>query len=373
MINLFEPYVSKVEKKFLLKTLESKWWGLGPTTTKFEEEIGKFLGNPNIVALNSGTAALHLSLILEGIGKGDEVLVPVLTFVSTAHVVEYVGAKPVFVDVNYDTLNISLEDTLKKITKKTKAIMMVHYGGNPALLYPFQELAEDFNLKIIEDAAHAFGAEYDGKKIGTFNTTAFSAHAVKCLSMGEGGFLALRDGRQATQAKELRWLGINKGTYDRTISIGKQWNAWQYDVNGLGYKYGPSDLLSSIGLAQLQSYQKIYERKCKIANRYREGLNGIPNIELTPVLPYVKNAHHLFVIKATARDGLFSFFKQNDIAGGMHYYPIHLHNYYQKYKSSCPVAEDVWKKLISLPFHANLSDKEVDKVISVIKKFYEVN
>ena len=256
MINLFKPCMGEEELESLRSIFESGWIGLGPETEQFEKQFAEYIGCRYAVGLNSATAALDLSLKLLNINHGDEVIAPTITFVSTAHVVKYNLAEPIFADVDEDLL-IDLEDVARKITKRTKAIIPVHYAGRPVDMDRLKEIAGD--IPIIEDAAHAAGSVYKGDRCGGLGTMgAFSFHAVKNLAMGDGGAITTDDKEIYERAKKLRWLGIDKSTWDRNNENRSYW--WEYSVSEIGLKCHMNDISATIGLCNLKNLDKRVRR-----------------------------------------------------------------------------------------------------------------
>jgi len=370
MIQVFKPDIGEQEIEAVAKVLRSGWIGLGPTTERLEQEFARRIGVKHAVALNSCTAALHLALEVLGVGPGDEVIVPTITFVSTAHAVVYTGAKPIFADVVNDTLNIDIADIHRKITKRTKVILPVHYGGHPCDMDEIRELAREHGIEVVEDAAHACGATYKGRNVGTLSDlTCFSFHAVKNLTTGEGGMLTTNNAEWDKQLRQLRWLGINKDTWTRTETEEGEIYAWRYSVERLGYKYHMNDIAAALGLVQLERLAELNGRRRYIAERYNEGLSDLNEITLPVERPYVRSSFHIYPIQLDRRDALIGFLKSHDIAPGVHYYPIHLYPYYRDERIRLPVAEQVWQRELSLPMHPGLSDSDIDKIIETIRKF----
>lgn len=368
MIQVFKPSITEKEIEAVIKVLKSGWLGLGPRTAEFEEKFAKYIGAPYAVGLNSGTAALHLALRLLELKEGDEVIVPTITFVSTAHVVLYNGAKPVFADVAEDTLCIDIEDVKRKITDRTKAIIPVHYAGHPCDMDELYNIATQSNIRIIEDAAHACGAEYKGKKIGSISElTCFSFHAVKNLTCGEGGMITAFKESFDSKLRELRWLGITKGTWDRTKE-GEVY-AWQYWVKELGFKAHLNDIASAIGLVQLERLEELNHKRRETIEKYNILFHDIDWLKTPVEREYVKSSWHVYHIKLNERDRLISYLKKNGVAPGVHYYPIHMHPFYKNYNATCPVAEKVWKQIVSLPLYPDMTEEEFDKVTNLIRKF----
>src|SRR3989338_7145798 len=372
MIPVFKPSYGKEEFDAVKKVMKSGWVGLGPVTAEFEERFAEYIGAKYAVALNSCTAGLHLAMKAMRIEGGDVLTTP-MTFVSTNHAILYNNATPVFCDIEPDTLNISVKEIEKNITKNTKAIVTVHYGGHPCDMDPIMELAGKKGIKVIEDAAHACGGEYKGRKIGALGDIAcFSFHAVKNLATGEGGMITTNDRKVYERLKKLRWLGINKGTWDREASEkhnGIKKYSWYYDVEEVGFKYHLNDIPSAIGIAQLKKLDKMNDRRRKISFRYNKLLKGIGDIETPVVKVYAKSSHHNYVIKTEKRDGLNAYLQEKGVSTGVHYIPNHHYRMYKNCKADCTVVEGVWKKLLTLPLYPDLSLKAQGKIVSYIKRF----
>lgn len=373
MINVFKPSYNEVEVQAVRQVFESGWIGLGPRTEEFEQKFAEYVGAKHAVAMNSATAALHLSLLALGIGPGDEVLVPTMTFVSTAHAVTYCGAKPVFVDARPDTLNASCIGLIDRQSEKTKAIIPVHYGGHTCPMDWILEWAEEYGFVVIEDAAHACGSEHRGQKIGGLasNATCFSFHAVKNLATGDGGMVTTNDGELAEKLRRLRWCGIDKTTWDRTIQ-GQRYG-WEYEVAELGFKCHMNDIQAAIGLVQLGKLEAANARRREIAGFYGDVLENERWIEIPVEYPYTRSAWHNYVIKTDDRDALHVYLKERGIATGVHYKPIHLQPFYYDEDVSLPVAESVWKRLLTLPLYPDLDILNVVYITNQIKRFGREN
>lgn len=382
LIPVFRPNYGKEEIEAVNKVIKSGWVGLGPKTEEFEERFARYIGVPYAIAVNSATSALHLALLAAGIKKGDEVIVPALTFVSTAHAVLYVGATPVFVDIEPDTLCISADDTARKITKKTRAIIPVHYGGHPCDMDKLKKIADSYNLTIIEDAAHACGSSYRGKKIGSISQfTCFSFHAVKNLATGDGGMITVKNQKIARKLRQLRWLGINRNTWDRIGKIRKSKKSsykaydWYYEVGELGYKYHMNDITAALGLVQLSKLDEANQKRHLLTNRYNNKLNKLSEIKCPVIKPNIISSHHNYVIRCKKRDDLHTFFREKSISSSVHYMPLHLQPYYKKVcpKTSLPIVENEWKQLLTLPLYPQLTFKQQDYIIDCINEFYLQN
>ena len=380
LIPVFRPNYTNEEVNFLSKVLKSGWIGLGPKTEEFEMLFANYLGASHAVAVNSATAALHLALIVAGVKENDEVIIPSLTFVSTAHVIRYLNATPIFADIEEDTLCISPKDVEKKITKKTRAIIPVHYGGHPCDMDKLQKIAKKHGLTIIEDASHACGSVYKKRKIGSISPiTCFSFHAVKNLATGDGGMITVRDGKTAQRLKRLRWMGINKDTWDRLEDISEGENksfriyGWHYEINEIGYKYHMNDINAALGIVQLRKLEASNKKRRKLAERYTKYLGRIPQIKCPVLKANILSAQHNYVIRTKDRDKLHIFLRDRNISSGVHYMPLHLQPYYRKLypRVKLPIVEREWRKLLTLPLYPDLTLKDQDYIISTIRKFYE--
>lgn len=368
MIQVFKPYMGKEEIDAVSEVLMSGWIGLGPVTAEFENKFAEYVGVKYAIGVNSATAALDLSLKLLHINYGDEVIVPTMTFISTAHVVAYNLAYPIFADVDPVTLNIDFEDVRRKITKRTRAIIPVHYSGRPVDMDSLKSIAG--SIPLIEDAAHAAGGSYKGKRCGSLGEIGcFSFHAVKNLAMGDGGALTLNDTNYMERSKRLRWLGIDKGTWDRTGLDKSYW--WQYFVDEIGLKCHMNDISAAIGLVQLKKLDSMNKRRTEIASMYTEGLKKMEQIKTPPMDNDIyKSSWHIYCLQCKNRDELSVFLKDNGINTGVHYNPIHLYSCYGN-TPSLPVAESLSRIILSLPMYPQLANEEVMKIIDLIKKFYK--
>lgn len=380
MIQVFKPWYGQEELDAVREVLESGWLGLGPKTAQFEERFAAYVGAKYAVGLNSATAALHLACLALDIGPGDEVLVPTITFVSTAHAVSYCGATPVFVDIDPQTLNVDLDDLRARITPRTRAIIVVHYGGHACSMEDIWKVAEDHGIPVIEDAAHACGTTYDGQRVGGLGRTVmtcFSFQAVKNLAVGDGGMVTTNRVDLWQTLRRLRWVGIDKSTWDRTEEATMELESdirryasygWYYEVHDLGFKYHMNDISAALGLAQLEKLERGNERRRAVAARYNQGFAGVDWLTTPVELPYTRSATHNYVIQTDLRDEINLGLKERDIATGVHYMPLHLQPYYRKRShTSLPVAESVWTRLLTLPLYPGLTDEEADLVVDAVR------
>ncbi|MCL4498885.1 MAG: DegT/DnrJ/EryC1/StrS family aminotransferase [Chloroflexi bacterium] len=367
MIPVFRPSITEAEIEAVAEVLRSGWWGLGPKTHQFEQEFASFIGARYAVGLNSATAALHLGLHVLDV-EGGEVITTPMTFISTNHAILYNRAIPVFADIRPDTLNIDVADIERKITPRTKAIMTMHYGGHPCEIDEILALARPRGIKVIEDAAHACGAEYKGRRIGSHTDAAcFSFHAVKNLATGEGGALSVQDPELEGRLRRLRWMGITKDTWERSEDLTKY--SWYYNVEEVGFKCHMNDIPAAIGLVQLRRLPETNARRRSIAERYNAGFAGLEWLERPVERPYVKSSFHNYVVKVPDRDRFTAYLQQNGIATSVHYIPNHLYSMYKPYYTPLPVAEDIWHRIVTLPLFPDLTDEQVDHVIGVVQAF----
>lgn len=354
----------------VVEVLKSKWLSMGLVTQKFEQEFAKYLGVKYAFAVSSGTAALHIACRVLGIREGDEVIVPSLTFVATANAVLYCGAKPVFADItSLDNFNISPDDIQEKITNKTKAIIVVHYGGYPCDMRAIMEIAEDYKLKVIEDSAHAIGAEYEGKKCGTFGDVGcFSFFANKNLVTGEGGMIVTNDDKLAEKIRIIRSHGMTALTWDRFKG-----HSYTYDVVDLGYNYRLTEIASALGLIQLKKLDKNNEKRKKIVEEYIKKLKKFSEIYIPFKNFKGKSSYHILPILLTENIDRFEFMKrlrEKGIQTSVHYPPIHLFTYYRRLfgfrEGILPKTEYVGKHEVTLPLHPLMKGEDIEYVVGCI-------
>jgi perosamine synthetase len=369
-ISLFKPFHGDEEIEAVAEVLRSGWWGQGPKTAAFEQQFADFVGSPLAVTVNSATAALHLALKVADVA-GGEVITTSMTFVSSNHAILYNDATPIFADVEPDTLNIDPAAIERKITPRTKAILPVHYGGHPADMERIQAIADAHNLIVIEDAAHAAGAKYKGKPVGSVSPlTCFSFHPVKNLATGDGGMITLQNEEWDARLRRLRWVGINKDTWVRSRDKDASQYSWEYDVEEIGYKCHSNDIMSAIALVQLSRLPQTNGRRREICALYDEGLGDLDWLTLPVEKDYAYSARHNYVVRCDKRDELASWLQDHRVATGMHYIPNHLHTMYKSYATEpLPVVEREWLRLLTLPLHPGLTDEDVHYIIDVIRHF----
>jgi dTDP-4-amino-4,6-dideoxygalactose transaminase len=363
-IPLFDLNFGRDEEKAVIETMRSKWISLGPKTIEFENRFAEALGSPYAVALTNCTSALHLSMLLTGIQKGDEVIVPSLTFCATVNCVKYVDATPVFCDIkSEEDLNMDINKLKKLITPKTKAIIAMHYGGFANDMDEIVSLAEKHGIEVIEDACHAPLSEYKGKKLGTIGEIGcFSFFSNKNISTGEGGMLVTSNSDLYERAKLLRSHGMTSLSYERS----KGHNAG-YDVHGIGYNYRLDDIRASIGLVQLSKLRRDLLKRKKVRERYLKKLSRSKkiNIPFRDRKEFVSNYIFTVVLKNSdreKRDYVRSRLYEKGIQTSVHYPAVHRLSSYKKYKVSLPVTEYVSENEITLPMFSGLKNDEVDYV-----------
>ena len=356
IIKLFDPVIGKEEEIAVKKTLKSHFWasGLGiGNVEKFEKKFNKYVNSKCCVTVNSGTAALHLALSLVNI-KNKEVILPSLSFVSTAHAVVYNGGKPIFADINPHTLCIDPKEIERNITKKTKAIIAVHLGGLSSNIFEIKKICKKHNLTLIEDAAHATGSSFRGKKIGTHgDAVCFSFHPVKNLAMPTGGAITLNNKNKKFDSllRSKRWCGISNR------------DGQTYDVTNLGWNYYMNEISAAIGIEQLRKLDRLNNYRKKIAKKYYE------QIKLDDKMPFQKEcAYHLYWIRVKNREKFMKNMTEEKIETGIHYIPIHRMKLYRN-KTKLPVTELVGDEIVTIPIHPNLTNLDVDRIIKSVNRF----
>jgi dTDP-4-amino-4,6-dideoxygalactose transaminase len=361
-IVLFHPHVPKKAKQYVCDTLDSRWIGQGPKVDQFESSFRTQFKLPGpCIAVGSGTDALHLTYLLAGIEAGDEVLAPVFTCTATNIPLLYIGARVKFVDVDPNTLNISIADLKSKVSERTKAIICVHYGGLPCDMAEISALAAQYNIPVIEDAAHALGASYDGVPIGAISDfTMYSFQAIKQLTTGDGGMLTFKDADLEQQAKRLRWFGI-----DRTL---KQKGIWENDITEVGYKYQMTDIGATIGLAGLEEFDGTLAYRRRLYQRYVENLRGVPHVKIIDDFSPIKShAAWLFTINVERREQCQLKLRGRRIESAQ----VHFRN--DRYSifgctEEFPGMDAIDDHYLVLPLHTKISTADVDRICDVLKE-----
>ncbi|MCB9422093.1 MAG: DegT/DnrJ/EryC1/StrS aminotransferase family protein [Ardenticatenaceae bacterium] len=368
------PDITETEVDEVVDTLYSGWLTTGPKTKAFESQFADFVGSRHALAVNSCTAALHTVLAAAGIGPGDEVIVPTMTFAATANVIIHQRATPVFVDVQPDTLNIDPTAVARAITPRTRAIIPVHLYGHPCDMAALQVLAQTYELLIIEDAAHAVGAYWHNKPIGSIgHATAFSFYATKNLVTAEGGMITTNNSELDFAMR--RWVlhGISRDAWDRYTQQG----SWYYEIILPGFKYNMTDIQAALGLHQLARLERMQSRRQQIANRYQAGFTGLTAVELPTCRSDVVHAWHLYPIRLRLeqltidRAAFIEALRGEGIGSSVHFIPLHRHPYYREqfdlHPAMFPVADEAYERLISLPLYTRMSDADVDDVIEAVR------
>lgn len=377
---VFAPGLGEEELNEVLDTLRSGWITMGPKTTKFEGLFADYVGSRQTIAVSSCTAGLHLALVAGGIGPGDEVITAPLTFCSTANVIVHQGAVPVLADVQADTYNIDPEELRKRISSRTKAIIPVHFAGHPCEMEGIKAIAEENGLLVIEDAAHAMGAKYKDRMIGTVSeVTVFSFYATKNLTTGEGGMITTEDDELAERMRVLRLHGISTDAWKRYSAQG----SWYYEVVFPGYKYNMTDVQAALGIHQLAKQERFLEVRQRYADTYDAAFEDLPEIVPPCVKEYVRHSWHLYVIRLELerltidRGQFIEALRKENIGTSVHFIPLHLHPYYkERYgfeKGDFPVAERIYEGIVTLPLYPKMSMEDVEDVITAVRKVIKEN
>jgi dTDP-4-amino-4,6-dideoxygalactose transaminase len=368
------PDIGEAEAESVVETLRSGWLTTGPKAHRFEADFAEYVGCQHAVAVNSATAALHLALSAVGLEEGDEVLVPTMTFAATAEVVLYFKARPVLVDCRPETLNLDPDQLEKAITAKTKAIMPVHIAGQACDMDRILEIASDYDLRVIEDAAHALPARYRGKMIGTLgDITCFSFYATKTITTGEGGMAVTENPEWADRMRIMGLHGISKDAWKRYTAEG----SWYYEILYPGFKYNLTDIAAAIGIEQLKKCTHFWEVRQRYATLYNKGFQDVPAIITPYVAPEVQHAWHLYVIQLDlerlriGRNEFIALLKQEGIGTSVHFIPLHLHPYYRDTfgygPADFPHASFAFERIVSLPIYPKMTDADVQRVIDTVR------
>jgi len=377
MLPYSRQWLDEDDIEAVVRVLRSDWLTTGPKVAEFEEAFAAEVGARHAVAVSSGTAALHAAVFAAGIGPGDEVIVPAMTFAASANCVRYQGGTVVFADVRPDSLILDPARVEAALTPRTRGIVAVDYAGQPSDLDVLNAIAERHGLAVvIEDASHALGATYRGRSVGGLaHLTTFSLHPVKHITSGEGGVIATNDSEMAARLRTFRNHGITSDHRRREAS-----GSWFYEMVELGYNYRLTDFQCALGQAQLKKLSAWLTRRREIAARYSAAFAALPEIEPPTVLPDREPAWHLYAIRLNLerlradREKVFKALRGENIGVNVHYIPVPWHSYYQKLgykKGQWPVAESAYERLISLPIFPMMSDRDVDDVIQACTKVTE--
>ncbi len=367
------PWTDGGEVTEATDAIRSGWLTTGPKVALFEERIRRMVGARHAVALNSCTAALHLALAASGVGRGDEVITSPYTFAATGEAILYLGARPVFADVDPRTLNIDPRKVEAAITRRTRALVPIHIAGLPCDMSAIRAIARKKNLKVVEDAAHALGAAHDGRPIGGIgDVTCFSFYATKNLTTGEGGMATTDDADIARRVRRLSLHGLTHDAWKRYTRAG----SWRYDVVELGYKYNMTDVAAGLGLAQLRKFPSMQRARARLARRYATLLRGEDAFDLPAEVEGTRHAWHLYILRLRSgvlrlsRDRIIDMLRRCGIGTSVHFLPLHLHSFYRRVlgfrPGDYPHTEKESARAISLPLYPGLTTRSQDRVIDAL-------
>lgn len=367
MIATYRPCLGAEELRAVQAVFESRWLGCGPTTERFEQRLAEYFGCKHVIALGHGTDALHLALDALELAPGDEVIVPSLTFAATIQAILMCGASPVFCEVEPDTLNLDVRDAEKRITPRTRVILPVHFAGLPCDMNRLFEMAKARHIRIVEDAAHAFGSLYQGRPVGTLgDLTCFSFDSIKNITCGEGGAVATDDAGWARRIAQRRRLGIDT----RFTPRGPEEAQWQYHVVSHGFRQHMSDINAAIGLVQLDRFPEFQRRRREIVARYDAAFLQIQTVQplrhdLTSTCPWA----YVLKVSAGRRDSFREFLARRGVNTLVQFIPNHLQPAFEAFRCELPITERLFSEIVSLPLHVELSDADVAAVIEAVESF----
>ncbi len=383
-IKFGKPCIGSKETNLMQKVLKGKWIGTGPLVQKFEKNFAKYKKSKFSISVNSCTAALHLSLITLGLKKGDEVITTPMTFASTINSILLAGCTPIISDINKETLNIDENLIERKITKKTKALLIVHFAGLPCNMKKILQLTKKYNLKLIEDCAHAIESEYENRKVGNFGDTGcFSFYSNKNITTGEGGMIITNNKKLSEKFKVLRLHGLSRDAWKRYLPdmAPVKKDSFLYDVKYTGYKYNMTDLQAAMGVCQLSKINSMWRKRKKLYNNYVEAFKELPVFFQKQITYDFKHAYHLFVMvfdknkTKKNRNNLIEFLRKKKIGSSVHYRSVTEMSNYKKLlnwkNTQVPVSHYVGKNTISLPLYPDLSLKDQKYIISEVKNFFD--
>ena len=365
MIRISKSTISSKEIKAVSRVLQKEYLGMGQEVKLFEKNLEKFLNN-KCVCVSSGTAALHLACQSIGLTKGDEVLVQSITYISSFQAISATGAKPIACEVNPLTLTIDTNDLVKKINSKTKAIMPVHYAGNAGELTKIYSIAKKYRLRVIEDAAHAFGSYYKKHKIGhKGDIVCFSFDGIKNITSGEGGCITSKDEKVINYAKDARLLGVRNDSTKRYQNM----RSWDFNVSSQGWRYHMSNIMAAIGIEQLKKFPTALKKRQKFAKLYSTKLFNNPNLSILPsnydlVVPHI---YPVIFINRELRNKYKRKLEVNNVQTGIHYKPNHQLKLYENKKNKLPVSDNLYERILTLPLHLDLTNKQINFICSLLK------
>jgi len=367
-IPVARPFIGMDELESIGKVFKTGWLGMGSLTYKFEEEIKKFIGCDHVIAVNTGTSAIHIALDCFGIGQGDEVIIPSITYAAGVQAILATGATPVFCESQKGDLLIDIDDVMKKISDRTKAVMPVHYCGQACDMDSLLNLADKHNFWVIEDAAHAFGSTFKGRRIGSFgHATCFSFDPIKVVTAGEGGAVTVQDEVKAELLRRKRILGIDKETWHRY----KDNRSWFYQVTTNGFRYHMPNFCAAIGIEQIKKVEDFISRRRKICLKYDSAFKTLKSIKTLKV-DYSETAPFMYLVRILngERDSFINSLKDCGVDTGIHYIPNHIHPYFKKYaQGPLKVSSELGEQIVTLPLFYALSDSDIDKVIDAVLNF----
>lgn len=376
MIPYARQVVDEQDVEAVAQALTSAWLTTGPRVDEFERAMAALAGTAHAVAVSSGTAALHCAMHALGVGPGDEVIVPAMTFAATANAVLYCGAVPVFADVCEDTLLLDPDSVRDRMTPATKAVVTVDYAGHPSLYRELREIVDKAGVALVADSCHSLGARYRGEPVGSLACmSVFSFHPAKHVTTGEGGMITLDDENLARRMRSFRCHGIDRDLHSRAAS-----RSWRYEMTELGFNYRLSDIQCALGISQLSRLPGFLRARREAAAEYDAAFRGHPFVTPLSVLNDVEHAYHLYVTRldfdgaGISREDAYAKLLDRGIGVNVHYLPVHLHPYYQRHLGTgpglCPVAESAYERILSLPMHAALAPGDVARVVGEIGNLF---
>ena len=372
MIPISNPLIGAEELNAIKPIFNSGWLGMGEATENFEEKIKSYIGAKHVIATNTGTSSIHLAMDTYGIKEGDEVIVPSITYAASIQAILFTGATPVFCESRIKDLSIDIKDVKKRLTHRTKAIMPVHYCGKSSDMDELLDIADSYDIIIIEDAAHAFGSKYKEKYIGSFgHATCFSFDPIKVITCGEGGAVTTNNDKIADIMRKKRILGIDKETWFRY----KGKRQWTYDVTEKGYRYHMPNFCATIGIAQLKKIETFIEKRREICIKYDENFKKLKTVRVLEI-DYKETVPFIYIlrIKSNLRNFFIEHLKQNNVDTGIHYIPNHYHTYFKQFvKEPLPMTDIIAKQIVTIPLFVDMSSRQIQTVINSVLSFDEKN